>query len=302
MVNSKPWAERRQVQNMYSPVLLHFGFFRTAARPLYRWGGHPTLVSMEKTLSVALPALVPPVPEPEIARLALRFRRANGPVMALMNRLGGALEGRLALLPGDLRQRIEATTYNALERGYGIARAGRHAPDLGPRGPMALAMLTGAAGGVGGLATSIAELPVTVTVMLHAIRRVAEEEGFDPDAPEVRAEVLRVFASGSPLAADDGVNTAFVGARVALTGPALQRLLAAAAPRLAAALGQKLVAQSVPVLGAVAGAGLNAAFIGYYREIAHVRFGLLRLADVHGPGPVLAAFARAAGPSPVLRA
>jgi hypothetical protein len=167
--------------------------------------------------------------------------------------------------------------------------------------PLRLAMLNGAAGGAGGLVTSIAELPVTVTVMLHAIRRVAEEEGFDPDDPAIRAEVLRVFAAGSPLAKDDGVNTAFLGARVALTGPALQRLLAATAPRLAAVLGQKLLAQSVPLLGAVAGAGLNAAFIGYYREVAHVRFGLLRLAEVHGPGPVLAAFAKAAAPPRVTR-
>lgn len=257
---------------------------------------------MEQINAPSLPALLPPLPEAEIARLALRFRRANGPVMAVMNRLGGAMETQLALLPGDLRGRIEAATYQALERGYGMARAGRHAPDLGERGPMALAMLTGAAGGSGGLATSIAELPVTVTVMLHAIRRVAVEEGFNPDDPAIRAEVLRVFAAGSPLASDDGVNTAFLGARVALTGPALQRLLAATAPRLAAVLGQKLLAQSVPLLGAVAGAGLNAAFIGYYREVAHVRFGLLRLAEVHGPGPVLAAFAKAAAPPRVTQA
>jgi hypothetical protein len=257
---------------------------------------------MENMTAPTLPAVLPPLPEAEIARLALRFRRANGPVMAVMNRLGGAMESRLALLPGDMRARVEAATYAALDRGYGMAGVGRHAPDLGERGPMALAMLTGAAGGAGGLATSLAELPVTVTVMLHAIRRVAQDEGFDPDDPATRAEVLRVFAAGSPLAKDDGVNTAFLGARMALTGPALQRLLAAAAPRLAAALGQKLIAQSVPVLGALAGAGLNAAFVGYYREVAHVRFGLLRLADIHGPGPVLAAFAREAAAPRVTRA
>ena len=91
--------------------------------------------------------------------------------------------------------------------------AGRHAPDLGPRGPMALAMLTGAAGGLGGLPTALAELPVTVTVFLHAIRRAAIEEGFDPDDPAIRAEALRVFAAGSPLASDDGINTGFLGAR-----------------------------------------------------------------------------------------
>lgn len=256
---------------------------------------------MDQTLT-RLPALRASDPEPEIARLALRFRRANGPVMAVMNRLGGAVEDRLALMPGELRARIEATTYAALERGYGLAAAGRHAPDLGPRGPMALAMATGAAGGMGGLATSMAELPVTVTVMLHAIRRAAAEEGFDPSEPAIRLEALRVFAAGSPLDRDDGVDTAFLGARMAVTGPALQRLLAAAAPRLAAVLGQKMMAQAVPVLGAVAGAGLNAAFLGYYREVAHVRFGLMRLAERHGAGPVLASFSQAVGRDAVGRA
>lgn len=240
-----------------------------------------------------LPLAAPPFPETEIAQLARRFARANGPVVAALTRLGGAMEDRLAMLPADLRARIDRATYAALERGYGAASAGRFAPDLGPRGPMALAVLTGAAGGAGGLATSVAEIPVTVTVMLHAIRRAAAEEGFDPADPATRLEALQVFAAGSPLSRDDGVNTAFIGARMAATGPALQRVLAAAAPRLAAALGQKLMAQAVPVIGALAGAGLNAAFIGYYREVAHIRFRLLRLSETHGVGPVLAAFAEA---------
>jgi hypothetical protein len=256
---------------------------------------------MEQTLT-ALPAPRGSDPEAEIARLGLRYRRANGPVMAVMNRLGGAVEDRLALMPADLRAQIEAATYAALKRGYGLAAAGRHAPNLGPRGPMALAMVTGAVGGAGGLATALVELPVTVTVMLHAIRRAAAEEGCDPDDASTRIEALRVFASGSPLKRDDGVDTAFFGARLAVTGPALQRVLAAAAPRLAAVLGQKLMAQAVPVLGAVAGAGLNGAFTGYYREVAHVRFGLLRLAETHGAGPVLSAFAAAARPARVARA
>ena len=158
-----------------------------------------------------------------------------------------------------------------------------------------------AAGGAGGLATSIAELPVTIAVILHAIRRAAAEEGFDPDDPAIRLEALRVFAAGSPLAMDDGVNTGFFGARMAVTGPALQRVLASVAPRLATALGQKLMAQAVPVLGAIAGAGLNAAFLGYYREVAHVRFGLLRLCERHGTEQVIAAFGKAVQPARVTR-
>ncbi len=240
----------------------------------------------------ALPAVLDD-PAPDIARLALRFRRANGPVMKLMNRLGGRAEDAFAALPAEVRSRIETVTRTALDRGYRVAATGRLAPDLGPRGPMALAVLTGAAGGAGGLATSIAELPVTITVMLHAIRRAAAEEGFDPDDAATRLEAIQVFAAGSPLSSDDGVNTGFLGARLAVTGPALQKVLASTVPRLVAALGPKLMAQSVPVLGAVSGAALNAAFIGYYREIAHVRFGLLKLAERHGVEPVLAAFGKA---------
>jgi hypothetical protein len=255
---------------------------------------------MNRSVTAPLPA-VRDDPSAEIALLAARFRRVNGPVISLMNRLGGRVEDRLGALPPEVRARIERVTRLALERGYHLAASGRHAPDFGPRGPMALAALTGAAGGAGGLATSIAELPVTIAVILHAIRRAAADEGFDPDDPAIRLEALRVFAAGSPLAADDGVNTAFLGVRIAVTGPALQRLLASVAPRLAAALGQKLMAQAVPVLGAVAGAGLNAAFLGYYREVAHVRFGLLRLSERHGAERVIAAFGKAVQPARITR-
>jgi len=255
---------------------------------------------MNRTAATPLPA-VRDDPSAEIALLAARYRRANGPVISLMNRLGGRVEDRLDALPPEVRARIEAVTRGALEKGYHLAATGRHAPDFGPRGPMALAALTGAAGGAGGLATSIAELPVSIAVILHAIRRAAAEEGFDPDDPAIRLQALQVFAAGSPLAKDDGVNTAFLAARMAVTGPALQRVLASVAPRLAAALGQKLVAQAVPVLGAVAGAGLNAAFLGYYREVAHVRFGLLRLSERYGAERVITAFGRAVQPARVTR-
>ena len=255
---------------------------------------------MNKTAAAPLPA-VRDDPSAEIARLAARYRRANGPVISLMNRIGGRIEDRLGGLPPDLRARIDSVTRSALEKGYHLAGSGRHAPALGPRGPMALAALTGAAGGAGGLATSIAELPVTIAVILHAIRRAAAEEGFDPDDPAIRLEALRAFAAGSPLATDDGVNTGFFGARMAVTGPALQRVLAGVAPRVATALGQKLMAQAVPVLGAIAGAGLNAAFLGYYREVAHVRFALLRLCERHGTEQVIAAFGKAVQPARLTR-
>ena len=47
-------------------------------------------------------------PEFEIAELARRARKANGPLMTLLQKLGGTLEGQLGLLPGPARKQMEA--------------------------------------------------------------------------------------------------------------------------------------------------------------------------------------------------
>lgn len=235
----------------------------------------------------------------EIDTLARRYARANGPVMRLVNGLGTRLEAQLSVVPERYRSQIERAVAQGLEAAYGIA--GR-TPEMGERGPVMAVMASGAAGGAGGLATSIAELPVTVTLMLNAIRAEARAAGLDPDDPAIKAECLRVFGAGSPLANDDGVNTSFITARLSITGQAVQNVITVIAPKLAAVLGQKVAAQAVPVLGAVSGAALNAAFLSYYREIARIRFALLRLADVHGAESVLDAFKAAVEPAKVTRA
>jgi hypothetical protein len=250
-------------------------------------------------MTQTLPAVVTPSLDEAIATLARRYKRANGPVMQLMNRLGGSLETQLSLLPAPMRDQLEGVTARALEAAYGLAR---HTPDLGQRGPVAAVMVSGAAGGAGGVATALAELPVTVTLILNAIRAEARAAGLDPDAPGIREDCLRVFSAGSPLTGDDGVNTSFLTARLALTGSAVQNLIRTIAPRLAAVLGQKLAAQAVPVVGAVTGAALNAAFLNYYRELARIRFALLKLSEVHGAEPVLSAFHAAVAPPRITRA
>jgi len=246
-----------------------------------------------------LPAVATPSLDEAIATLARRYKRANGPVMQLMNRIGGTLENQLDMVPPAARGQIEVITSRALEAAYGLAA---RTPDLGRRGPVAAVMVTGAAGGAGGLATALAEIPVTVTLILNAIRAEARAAGLDPDALGVREDCLRVFGAGSPLEGDDGVNTSFLTARLALTGPTVQNLITTIAPRLAAILGQKLAAQAVPVFGAVTGAALNAAFLTYYRELARIRFALLKLSETHGTEPVLAAFRIAIEPPRIIRA
>lgn len=240
-----------------------------------------------------LPALKGPDLEVELTGLAHAYGRANGPLLRLINRLGGRIEAQMRLLPDGVRVEIERAVTAALIRAHGIAAVGKYAPNLGRRGAVFAAMATGAAGGAAGLAGSLVELPLTITVMLHAIRAEAAAAGYDPDDPAVRLTCLEVFAAGSPLRSDDGVNTAFMSARMAVAGGGFQRILAVVVPRLTLILGEKLALQAVPVLGAVTGAALNAMFLNYYREVARIRFRLLRLAETHGAEAVLTGFARA---------
>jgi len=113
--------------------------------------------------------------------------------------------------------------------------------------------------------------------------------------PTIRLTCLEVFSAGSPLRGDDGVNTAFLSARMTVAGGGFQRVIAVVVPRLTMVFGEKLALQAVPIVGAVTGAALNAMFLNYYREVARIRFRLMRLAEVHGAEAVLAGFAAAQG-------
>lgn len=233
------------------------------------------------------PEILMPVTDPALLTaldaLAKRHRGASGPVMQVISFVGGSAEGLLAKLPLPVRDGLEGATERALHTSLSAAARSRGVVTDKPDWVnTALATAMGAAGGFGGLPGALAELPFTVTMLLRAIQGIAAEHGFDPASDDVRLECLRVFASAGPLASDDGSDVGFLAAKVTITGSGLQGLIAKVAPRLSAVLGQKLAAQTAPVLGAVAGAAVNFAFTSYYQEIARVHFGLKRLARESG--------------------
>lgn len=244
----------------------------------------------------------------EVAVLARKLRTANGPLMRFMNRMGHSLEDQARLLPAPLRDGLGAMTERLLAETYtGAARIGalRAVPKAGSRLHRTLAALAGAAGGAAGLGSAVLELPATVALIFGAMQKAAVEQGYDPASEEVRKTCLDVLGSGGPGSWDDGVNASFLGARLSLSGTALNAILARVAPRFGVVLGQKLASQIVPVLGAAAGAGVNYAFMDHYQQMAQVRFGLKRLAVTHGEDAVIAAFrlemARQVNPPPPSR-
>ena len=217
--------------------------------------------------------------EAELDRLAARYSAAGGIGVQMLTLLGGKAEGLLDKLPANVKSGLTDATERALNLAMRAANTSRGA--VGEQKPWvntALTTVMGAAGGFGGLPSALVELPATTTMLLRAIQDVAVAQGFDPASESVQFDCIRVLAAAGPLAEDDGADLGFFSLRLTLTGGAMQRLIATVAPRLATVLGQKLAAQTVPVLGAVAGATANYVYTSYYQEIAHVHFGLRRLA------------------------
>jgi hypothetical protein len=244
----------------------------------------------------------PPDPKPpltdiaraDLAALALRQRRANGLLMKAVNFAGGQVEDGLKLLPKPMRAQVENAVKAALLRSYELAARSRRGGLLGSdRAHRVIGTISGALGGLGGLPTALAELPVATTVIFRAVQAVAAQYGEDPLSENTRLECLRVFGAGGPGAADDGIDTGFIGARISITGPAIGKIIAKVAPRFGAVLSQKLLSQAIPIIGAAAGAGTNYAFVDYYIEMAHVHFGLRRVARDHGDAAVADVFHRA---------
>jgi len=222
---------------------------------------------------------VAPDVEAELERIARRYKAAGGVGINVLNLIGGKAENLLEKLPATVRKELDRATVAALEYAMTAAHASRgRVPDQASWLNSAASAAMGAAGGFGGLPTALIELPVTTTLLLRVIEGVAVEYGFDPELESVRFDCVQVFSAAGPLAEDDGSDLAFLATRVALSGKAVQAIIQRVAPRLAVVMGQKLAAQTVPVLGAVAGAATNYAYTSYYEDMAHVHFGLRKLA------------------------
>ena len=215
----------------------------------------------------------------ELDALARRYKNAGGVGISVLNLIGGSAENLMDQLPQAVRQNLEKATIAALNQAMKAAHSSRSVvPDQKGWLNQAVTTTLGAAGGAGGLPTALAELPVTTTLLLRVIQGVAVEHGFDPAAESVQFDCVQVFAAAGPLSEDDGADLGFLSARIALTGKAMQALISTIAPKLAVVLGQKLAAQAVPILGAAAGAATNYAYTSYYQDMAHVHFGLRKLA------------------------
>ncbi len=216
--------------------------------------------------------------------LAARLAGMAGmPVEALRARLPAAVQGGL---DGAVRGALSAAMKAALASGPAatppaVSSAWFH------RG---LAAASGALGGAFGLPGTLAELPVSTTILLRQVAAVAAEAGEDLSAPDAAAECLKVFALGG-TSGYFAVRLALAEALKGAVGRTLvPGFVAAVAARFVGPVGLKLSAQAAPVIGAAAGAAVNLAFLEHFRSVARGHFTLRRLERAHGADAIRAAW------------
>jgi hypothetical protein len=152
-----------------------------------------------------------------------------------------------------------------------------------------LTMLTGAVGGAFGLPGVMIEIPFSTGIILRSIADVGRSLGENVDDPEFRATCVEVFAYGGPLEDDDEADLTFLTARLGALKAA--DLVAQVAVKYASTVIPKVALLSVPVTGAVLGAGLNWAYMGFYQSVARVLFLLKPIERANDRSQVRSCFA-----------
>jgi hypothetical protein len=231
-------------------------------------------------------------------------------VARLANIVGRPLEVLGHSLPAPVRDAVSSAAEAALRASLRVALTTlRKEGAPSPRALHgALAAASGAVGGALGLATLPVELPISTTLMLRAIAEIARQEGEDLADPEAALACVQVFALGGRSDADNLADSGYFAVRSALAksvteaarfvtergvaegAPALVRLAAQIASRFGVVVSQKVAAQAVPVVGAIGGAAVNAAFMNHFRAIARGHFTVRRLERAYGKAPVQVAY------------
>lgn len=249
-------------------------------------------------------------------RRAVALLERPGLAIRLADLLGKPLEAGLRRLPAGWQERAAQASRLALAKALDLALKTRRPGGRASRDGLhrLLAAGSGAAGGALGLPALAVELPLSTTLILRSIADIAASEGHDPGEPDVRLQCLSVFALGGATEADDAAEKGYWAMRATLASavsdaarhlaarsaadagaaPPLARLLLKVAQRFQGPVAQQLAAKAVPVVGALAGAGINLMFMQHFQDVARGHFILRRLEASHGEAAVRAAYLAAA--------
>ena len=244
----------------------------------------------------------------EDLRTAVDLLENPGLIAKVSDLLGTPIEALFRSLPAGAGDKIAVATQKSLTAAVNAAvwtMQPRQRTTPWVRAHTAAAGVAGGVGGAFGLAALPVELPVTTTIIMRSIADIARSQGENLLDPASRLACLEVFAMGGPTGDDDAAESGYFAVRTALAqavseaakyvarraviedgAPVIVRLLAQIAARFNTVVGQKIMAQGVPVVGAVGGATINVLFIDHFQDMARRHFIVRRLERSYGENEV----------------
>ncbi len=130
---------------------------------------------------------------------------------------------------------------------------------------------------------------------------IARSEGEDVDSIEAQLACIEVFALGGPSKSDDSIDTGYFTVRAMLSNtlgkaahhiakhglanesaPIIIKLISEISSRFSLQVSQKIIVQSIPVLGAASGALINTIFMDHFQNIARGNFVIRRMERIYG--------------------
>jgi hypothetical protein len=247
--------------------------------------------------------------KPHRLALARAVRRLEHPSLArhLAEAAGQPIDRALVKLPRSLKARLDRVVEKAILRCLDVALKSLKPELRKPPKKRVATLLAGMSGGVGGvlgMAALPVELPVTTILMLRAIADIARAEGEDLSRVEARLACVEVFALGAGslktrtdvgyyasralLARVTGDAAGFFLERgvSGATAPAISGFVTEVATRFGLVVSERAAASALPIVGAIGGAAINAAFMSYFQELAHGHFAVRRLERIYGEARV----------------
>lgn len=224
-----------------------------------------------------------------IDQAAARFVASRGLFTRALNRIGrtagGAIERAVNFIAPNGRRAIEEYASEALWSLLSASRIGLSGRRQGPaeekfyRGAVAA---SGALSGLAGGMVALADIPFTMAMMFRAIAEIARAHGEDIDDFETRRACLEVFGFGTIRDEAEDLEASYWAVRGAMTHAPISIFLRTIASRFSVVMSDQVLASMVPVVGAVAGAGVNYLFMNYFQAMAQVHFTLRDLERRHG--------------------
>ena len=240
----------------------------------------------------------------EELKRAVSFLESESLTIKLLNYLGQPIEFGINKIPKKIKDKILPITGKAL---HYAAKGSIKTIGKGKSNKFsnyyhkAFTITTGGISGFFGPETLIFELPVSTLTIFRSIASIAKKNGEDLQDANTVAACIEVFALGGNNKSDDATDSSYymvragtnkiieklsenvLGKSLTIETPQfLSKIITIVAPRYSVQVTEKLVAQSLPIIGAMTGAAINLIFITHFQNVAEGHFIVRRLERIYG--------------------